>query len=277
MFIGVLALVLIILFVLIYTRRADNIGVWREDLERTARTEIREDGTVTLRNVRDYTYGLGTTTSRSWFDVTIDSKDIVRAWFYLEPFPAWDQVGHTFVSFELSDGTAYAFSIEAKIEEGDKYSALRGMFNEYELALQWGYERDFVSRRVLKLETNLYRYPLQLTAQEAQALFVALAIETEQVATQPRFYNTLIENCTNIFAQVVNNWVPNTLTPDIAWYLTGRSDAYLIKQNYIESGDQSLDQLRQKHNLANYKSEILMAATSSPAEFTGQLKSLINQ
>lgn len=271
-----LALALIAIVValaLIYTRRADNIGLWREDLEMTARASV-SDNIVTLKNVRDYTYTLGTVNTRAWFDTSINTKEIVRAWFYLEPFPAWDQVGHTFLSFELADGTAYAFSVEAKIEQGDTYSALRGLFNEYELALQWGLERDFVSRRILLLETNLYRYPLKLTSEEAQALFVALALETEAVATTPRFYNTLTENCTNILSEIVNSWQPGTLPLDLSWFLTGRSDEYLLKEGFLEVPTNDILLLRDASNLAQHKDEVLRLATSTPSDFTQYLNTL---
>ena len=271
----ILAIVVIVLLFITYTKKADNIGNWREDLQKTARTNVRADNTVELFNLRDYTYSLGTTTSRTWIaTTTVYVDDIESATFYLEPFPYWSQVGHTFLSFTLSDGTSLAFSIEAKIEQGDTYSALRGLFNDYELALQWGFERDFVSRRILQLETNLYRYPLDISKEEAGALFVAMALETERVAQHPRFYNTLTENCTNILSQTVNSWVPNTLLPDIAWVLTGQSDAYLMREEFIDTKGLTLDEMRERANLAHLRKEILDIRDLPPQEFSRTLRAL---
>jgi hypothetical protein len=272
---GIVFLIVLVVFTVhIYTRTADGIGNFRTDLEFAARTDVRADGTVDIYNVRDFMYASGTVLSKNWIaTTTVRSDEIVRAWFFVEPFPLSPLFAHTFVSFEFTDGSALAFSIEARIEEGDHYSITRGMLNEYEIALQWGYERDFLARRVLFLDNDVHMYPLAIGSTSAKQLFVALAKETQRVYESPRFYHTLFENCTNLIASVVNSHAPQTLPFDFAWHLTGNADRYLVTHNFIQiPSENTFESYREQVNLQNFRTIIEQNATSSYSDFSAQLR-----
>ena len=258
------------------TREPRNDREWEKEIAYTSTASLEPNDTVIIKNVRDFAYGDGTITSMNWIpEVKISTQDIVHAWFILEPFAAWEVVGHTFLILELNDGSAYSFSIEARMEKGEKYSALWGLFRKYELAYTWGTERDFITRRLLYLNHTVKMYPLTLDAERTQRLFLALIKKTNEIAERPRFYNTLTANCTNMLAEIANEVKPGSIPYDISWNLPGFSDRFLMKIKYIDT-EESEEKTQRKYDLTEKRKEILSIALSSYPEFGKKLRSLIS-
>lgn len=254
------AFALAVCMVLVLGRQPSNDRPWSDELAKTASASFARDGTVVLKNVRDFTYGDTTTVSETWLaEVPLDPAKITRAWFVLEPFGWWKAVGHTYLTFEFKDGSAYSFSIEARRQKGQSYSALLGMFNRYELAYTWGTERDFLTRRVLYLGHPVYMYPVKISAKEAQAVFKALLTRTNDIAAHPRFYNTVTANCTNVLADIVNGIKPGAIPRDITWYLPGHSDHFLASIGYLAvPGD--FETARESYRVSAHRGEMLKHA-----------------
>ena len=245
---------------------------WIPEQSRVARATLGD--TITLHNVRDWTYSREAPLTTEWSDVTIDPQTIERAWFYIEPFSDWEAVGHTFLGFELSTGEVYTFSVEARREAGEEYSAVRGLMNEYELSYQWGRERDFVTRRLTYLDHPLRMYPLALTKDDAIRLFEALIVETNALAETPRFYNTLSANCTNVLASIVNTHYKGRLMYDLSWYLTGYADEYLMREGLIEMRG-SIGETKAAYDLTPHRGAVAENATAPATAFSARLRSLL--
>lgn len=255
------------------TRTPKSEATWLPEQSRVARAAI-EEGVVTIQNVRDWTYTSEGPASEDWQTQTIRTEDIAGAWFYIEPFASWKAVGHTFLAFELADGSTIAFSVEARREVGEEYSAARGLLRTYELTYQWGTERDFVTRRLVYLNHPLRLYPLTLSPEASRALFVSLATETNTLADTPRFYNTLGANCTNVLAHIVNQHYLGTLPYDLSWNLTGYADTYLMKEGLIEVTE-SVDATMKAYDLTPHRDFVAKEyATTSPA-FSRFIRSML--
>jgi hypothetical protein len=118
-------------------------------------------------------------------------------------------------------------TIEARREDGEPYSALRGIFNAFELSYVWASARDLLIRRAVMLDHETFVYPVEMTDAQKQSLLRRLLQRTEELETTPRFYNTITSNCTNELAKAAGfNWAP-------AYILTGRSDEYLFRRGII--------------------------------------------
>lgn len=281
----VLWFIFVILAVLVFTylfywmsavaeNDAQSDRPWLSEQELAVTAAINSDESYTLYNVRDWMYGDKSVVSQVWKDVTVHPKDITKMWFVLEPFSDWEAVGHTLLTFEFADGTTLSFSVEARREADEEYSALQGMTPKYELAYQWGTERDFVTRRLLYLDHPLRRYPLNVTPEQAQAIFTALIDETAFLEKYPRWYNTMLDNCTNTLAHEVNKLAPDALPYDISWNLTGYADRYLMKEGWINKIDNSVKKTQEQFDLTKQKAEILESAQLEHPEFTALLNGL---
>lgn len=271
---GILLIVISLLVLSTAVREPRNDRVWDQEVEYIATASLGTDGTVTIKNARDFTYGDGVVDTTRWETIIVKPDDIVKVWFVLEPFSGWKAIGHTFLSFELADGSAYSFSVEARREEGEKYSVFQGLRNEYELAYMWGTERDFITRRLLYLMHPVHMYPLTIDREQAKALFMGLIERTNDLAEKPRFYNTFTANCTNMLAKIANEIKPGMIPWDLSWYLPGYADRFLMRIGLIKT-DQPAEEARATHDLTEKRSDILKIAHYAHAQFSKELREIL--
>jgi hypothetical protein len=269
----------IVLFIVICSsayvllQKPSNTRDWLPEYDRVA-TADTATSSVTIHNVRDWTY-TDRVLTQDWETRTVDPHAIVRTWFIVEPFGAIKGIGHTFLSFEFNDGTVLSFSVQARQQQSETYSAFRGLLNTYELAYQWGEERDFIARRLLFLGHTVRLYPLTISPEDSTRIFLAAVAETNILAKHPRFYNTLTANCTNMLAKIVNKYYPHRLPYDISWNLTGLADLYLMREGLIETNGKASEDVRATYDLTPNRATIMTHATSSPVTFSAYLRTIV--
>lgn len=186
-----------------------------------------------FKYIRDWRYSSSKVLHYDYLNKTYDPSKITNVWFIIEPFGKWDGIAHTYFTFDFEDSEPLSFSIEARREVGEEYSAVKGLFREYELIYLWGTENDLLVRRAVYLGNDVYMYPLQIPDDWKKNLFMTLIAETNELNASPRFYNTLTSNCTNTLANIVNAIRPNTVPWHYARLATGFSDEYLAELGYI--------------------------------------------
>ena len=259
-----------------YTRTPRNDRAWDERFTRPTYVQPLPDGSVKMTDVRDWSYDIGTITGKDWRDMTVRPEDITKMWFVLEPFSQFEAVGHTFLIFEFKDGTSLAFSVEARSQVGQGYSAIAGQFNAYELSYTWGTERDFLARRVLFLEHPVRVYPLKVTPDLAAGMFRQLLVDTEHVDEHPRFYNTLTANCTNVLAEIINERYPNAIPYDLSWNFPGYSDRFLMSIGRIPLVEGSQEATMSHADITPFRANLSRAAGSSdPHAFGNEVRKIL--
>lgn len=277
-----LALLLVVVALLLASaiylgaKHPSNDRTWDPAFSKLNTIDFNQDGSITIHDLRDFTYATGTIATMNWRDETVRPEDIEGAYFFLDLFaPSTPEVGHTFMAFRFKNGETIAFSIEARREAGEKYTFIGGFLRDYELQYLWGEERDLVGQRVIYKNEQLYRLPLTISNAQAATLFTEFGQETNALAQTPRWYNTLTANCTNLLAKIINKYQPGTLPYDISWNLTGLADGYLERVGLINTGGQSRDDFRATHDLTIHRSELAAHATDSPAQFEAFISTLI--
>ncbi len=273
-FLLLVALMCIAAISLIFTAPRSDRN-WLPEYEKVATATIADD-TVTLRNVRDWTFSEEGPVTKDWITASVDANAISRVWFILEPFPEKKYLSHTMLSFEFEDGTILSFSVEARKEVGETYSAFSGLTKGYELIYVWGTERDSIGLVLAYLNRSLHLYPLVISKKQAASLFLAIVEETNELSAEPRFYNSLTANCTNTLARIVNELSPDTLPRDISWYITGNADYYLMRQGFINLIGSSEEGTREHYNLTRYKNDVIRVAGSSPKIFSHAIREFMS-
>lgn len=208
---------------------------WADDVARLSDVDLRPDGTVLITNVRDWDYDDAGPVRERWLDGIYDPSLLTALWFNLDPFPEWDGVAHTFLVFEFADGSPSRFlgiSVEARKQRDQTYSGLKGMFRQYELLYVWATESDLIKRRTVFLGEDIYQYRLDLTRDQIASTFRAFIDRTRDLSRTPRFYNTLLSNCTNELANTIRR-NGGDLPWHYSYYLTGYSDRFLHDLGYI--------------------------------------------
>lgn len=259
----------------IVTQEPSHDRDWYEYHGRIADTAISST-TVTLYNVRDWNHSTTDVLDRTWHDqVNIQLTDVESVWLGISRLGEIEASGHTFLSFELRDGQVYTLSIEARREVGEQYSTFKGIFNQYELWYGWGTERDFLSASLFLLDRPLEYHRLTLTPKEAQAVLVAVARETSAISDNPRFYNTLSANCTNLLAKAVNASYPDRLPYNISWNLPGKSLSYLHEENLVDQTI-SIEKHATQAVVDRYDPTLLATSSSTPQDFSATLRTQLN-
>ena len=209
---------------------------WDEDVRVLAGVEMASDGSVLLSNIRDWHYALETITSKDTFDARYDPDDILAIWMYEQELGPIGLIAHTFLVFEFDEsygrGRYLGLSVETRREEGEEYSIIGGALRSFEITHIWATEADLVTRRVQYLDYPLTRYKLEVPAAYRARIFLQFARESQSLASVPRWYNTITNNCTSSLIRYVNQSEPGAIPVHYSYALTGKVDDYLETLGY---------------------------------------------
>jgi len=210
---------------------------WVENLAHMPKVDQTADG-FSLDPVMDWSYRPDGPIAKDMTTFAAKFADLKNLYFMVEPQPGGDYAAHTLILFEFANDRIVGLTVEARLEKGETYSALDGLFNDYELSYIWATAKDLLTRRVTFLMKEIYVYPLALSEEQKQKFLHAVLDRTISVETKPRFYNTLTSNCTNELAKAANlGW-------HYSWILTGYSPQRLYSLKLITGP--SFDAAREK-------------------------------
>ncbi len=244
-----LALLTALLVFLVNLKRPTNDRPWRADLVRPPQIDFDGDR-VSVHDVRNIHYGApGTPYTGKWEDRSYDLNKLKRVWFVVESFSQIEAIAHTLLSFEFEGDEYLAFSAEARVLEDQPYDILRGLFNNFELIYTLGDERDFILRRAVYQDHDVYLYPLTMTPGEARVMLRDIFHEANILREQPRFYNSVSRNCTNLLGLHANHARPHSF----AWWrpeqaLPGISDRLLYRRGWIDT-TLPFEKIREVYNI----------------------------
>lgn len=232
---------------------------WHPYLARTAQAEIGAER-FRVSPVSDWSYSAAGPSAQTYTEID-EAFDALRGvWFVLEPQPGSRLAAHTLLLFEFEGDRLLGLTIEARRERDEDYSALRGLFNAFELAYVWGTARDFLTRRTIMLDHDVFIYPVAIAPAQNRVLLTRLLERTQSLERTPRYYNTIFSNCTNELAKAAGfNWAP-------AFVLTGRSDEYLFRRGIIPGGS-----FAEAHARSDMTAFVDALNDESPARFDAML------
>ena len=204
---------------------------------------------IRVRNVRDFRYAnAGEVTRAAWDERRYDLRGLNSAWLGVSPFGGIPGVGHVFVSFGFDDGRYLAISVEARREQGEAYSPVRGIFRNYEIIYVVADERDVVALRSNAWNDPVYLYPVRTSREALRATFLDMLRRANELAQRPEFYDTVFNSCSVSLARHVNRVVPDRIPRSLKVLLAGFSDALALDVGLIEF-DGTLEQARERFRI----------------------------
>lgn len=213
---------------------------WDEDVRVLTGVEENPNGVLRLTQVRDWIYAEPQIVSKAYMPVDYDPADLEGLWLYEQELGLGGRIAHTFLVFQFSqeyDGARWlGISVETRREIGETYSLVRGLLRGFELTHIWATERDLVRRRVEYLDYPLTRYRVDVPVEYVRHVFRQMVSETNALATTPRWYNTVLTNCTSSLITYVNEAEPGAIPRHYSSVLTGRADDHLARLNYLDQG-----------------------------------------
>jgi len=212
-----------------------NDRLWQKDVATLAYATF-ENHRVTVHNIRNFAYRSEFDYQPAYYQQTYDLNKLQGVDLFVVYWmgPA---IAHTIMSFRFSDGKHLAISIEARKEQNEAYSTIKGFFRQYELIYIVADERDVIGLRTTYRQNppeQVYLYPLQGSKSNALGLLMAYLQEINALSEQPAFYNTLTNNCTT------GIWMHTLINPGhlpFSWkiLLSGYVPQYLYESGKLAS------------------------------------------
>jgi Domain of unknown function (DUF4105) len=142
-------------------------------------------------------------------------------------------IAHTIASFDFGDQGRICFSIETRPEHGKAYSAIGGLYRQFELIYVAVDERDAIRVRTnFRKDEEVYLYHLNLPGEEVRARFLEYLRRMNQLHTRPEWYNAITSNCTtNIRTQHV---VARPAPWDWRILVDGKGDELLYERGVLD-------------------------------------------
>jgi hypothetical protein len=227
-------------------RQPTNDRNWSPDLRVLPEILFDEEGTITLRHIRNFTYRSVTDYTPAYYDRTFRLEDVESVWFMVEPFSL--VAAHTLLSFGLRDGTYIALSVEIRKTVGQTFSQLMVLFflRRHELIYVIGDERDLIRLRTNYRRDKVYLYPVQASSEKVQELFMDMLKRAQHLQTHPEFYNPFTNTCLTNIVSHANTVAPKRIPLSYKILLATLSDELAYAVGLL---DRSLPfrELKRKH------------------------------
>ncbi len=215
--------------------RPTNDRDWQPDVAEllTGAIDPADPDRIVLQNVRNFDWQTPTEATERWetreYDLaTIASMDIILTYW------AGPAIAHTMVSFGFEDGEHIVFSIGIRPTRGQVFSSVAGFFKAYELIITGADERDALRLRTSVQQGNrVHLYRLRLDRRVMRELFLEYVAAANALAERPRFYRTILDNCTTIVWKLADRVTPG-MPLDWRVVLSGYLPGYLRDHGSID-------------------------------------------
>ncbi len=192
-----------------FTIQPSNTRNWQTDLSKLAYASVNRD-LVTVHNIRNFSYRSEFDYQPDYYDKTFDLNTLegvdLIATYWMGP-----AIAHIFVSFDFGNNDYLTISIEARKENNEGYSTIKGFFRQYELVYIVADERDVIGLRTHYRQDppeDVYVYRSHAPKESVKRLFLEYIANINALYDKPSFYNTLVSNCTTVI------WLHSKVNPN---------------------------------------------------------------
>jgi len=188
-----IAIAVVLVMIWWFTLQPRQHRDWKQEVALTAHADIEGD-IVTFHNVRNLEY-------RTEKDFTphhdvrrLDLRNLrgldLFICYWGSPYMA-----HPIASYDFGPDGRICFSIETRPEKGEGYSALGGLYRQFEQTYVVADERDVVRVRTnFRQGEDVYLY--RLNGPKLRESFMEYVRSVNELHETPRWYNAITNNCT---------------------------------------------------------------------------------
>ena len=129
-------------------------------------------------------------------------------------------------------------------------------FNQFILYSVWSSESDVIKLRTNYRKDNVYMYPLKMSKENIQKLFMEALYRTNELKDNPEFYNLLFDNCTTNLAEMLQRVYNKKIIVDWRYLAPAYAEGLSMKYDLIDGdpngGKESILQIRKTHDISPY-------------------------
>jgi hypothetical protein len=234
-----------------FTIKPSNEGKWQPDVAQLAWAEINGDE-VTLHNVRNCDYRTETDYTARWETRTARISQITGVDLAINYWGSpW--MAHPIVSFQFADAPPVCFSIETRKKIGQTYSAIGGLYRQFELIYIVADERDVIRVRTnYRQGEDIYLYRTAMTPSQARARFHEYLRSLNEIRDHPRWYNAITTNCTTSIRD--QHPIAERIPWDWRLLLNGKADELMFERHTIVTAGLSFPELK-AHSRINARAQ----------------------
>lgn len=258
--IGILFLLLIfILFVSL--KSPSNNKNWNDDQKILSFVEINENE-IKIFNIRNISYKSTEDFNVSYYNRTFNLTQLKTLDYLVEELKGFPGFAHTLLTFGFEDGSYVSISVEIRKEKGEKYHPITGMLNKFELMYVIADEKDVINLRTNYRNDTVYLYPIKISKESLDDLFLLMLKETNNLKYEPKFYHTLFSTCTTNLAEVASDSTNESFFKyHYKILLPGFSDELLLSRGLIKTNLTEIEDVRSYFNI-NEKARELQYSTN---------------
>ncbi len=172
-----------------------NERAWAQEHSVLAKINISGQH-VTIDGLRNFHWKNQKECKPVWERQTFNLDKLKSLELIIEPFKDSDFMAHTMLRFGFSDHKHIVVSVEARREQTETYSLIKGFFHQFELIYIFGQADDLLTLRAVHRNARLYAYPIKADREFMVNLFKDLVASANDLHHNPRFYRSIRENCT---------------------------------------------------------------------------------
>lgn len=227
---------------------------WTKDQKVLAKASFNEN-LISISNIRNITYKTTSDYEVKYYDKTFDLDKIKRVWFMVEPFSGHGfGAAHTLLSFEFENDEFVSISVEIRKEEGESFSAIKGLLRQFELVYVIADEKDVIKLRSNYRKDKVFLYPMKATKEGSKELFISMLNRANKLTNEPEFYNAIFSTCTTNIVDHVNLLSEGKIPFSFKTLMPAYADEYALKLGLIDDEETDIEKLRAKY-LINEKAE----------------------
>jgi len=206
-----------------------NDSDWQPDVAQKAWADIQGDE-VTFHNVRNCDYRTETDYTPHWETRTVGISQITGIDLAIDYWGSpW--IAHPIVSFQFTGAPPLCFSIETRRKVGQTYSAIEGLYRQFELIYIVADERDVIRVRTNYRDEDIYLYHTTISPARSRERFLEYIHSLNALRNKPRWYNAITTNCTT---SIRTQHPPKERIPwDWRILLNGKGDELMYERHFI--------------------------------------------
>ncbi|MFA6252147.1 MAG: DUF4105 domain-containing protein [Candidatus Paceibacterota bacterium] len=242
-----LCLVIAIALICYFGQTPPTNSDWPLGYSVTASSQINKNQ-LTVKNIRNFRYDQeGNVIKAEYYDQVYNLDELTKVWYIYEPFG--NNAAHNLLSFEFRNNIFLTVSIEARTSKSQEYDGYVGLLRSYPLIYVVADERDTLFLRTNVRKNQVVLFPTKASPEAGRKLLIELFNEVNRLNQNPKWYNSLTDNCTTLIARHINSIYMGAV-PSFSWKMYNtHSDEIPYDKGWIDT-NLSLKEAEQYFNIS---------------------------